>query len=315
MTKRILIVISGILIFFTVAFLGYDLLKKSVSPCDSIFEQTTTQLDTKLKLAKAEAGLSIGKEKIQDLTEDAQKMALNLKACCVVLDAGQVNSNQFLTCKDSAEKYEAQIDTIMVQLEEVKMAKREGRSDVIEEKQRQIDAAVSQARSISQTFGDQVQKIERKIAEAEPRPKGTEYFSDDFDGRDLASHWKIINPASDAFLVEKGELLVLNSTPAKLSKENVPNLFRLTKPMPEGNWMATVRMRVDFQTGQERVFFGLYADPQNYLLNILSTGTGSCHSGGSYRYHLYGTPTKVHKGEPTSSTMEVWNIPRVREEP
>ena len=312
MKNRMLIVFSGMLIFFVVAYLGYDLIKRRISPCDSIFEQTTTQLDTKLKLANAEAELSIGKEKIQDLTEEAQKMALNLKACCVVSGAGKINPNQFLKCKESERMYEAQIDIIKIQLQEVKMAKMEGSSDVIEEKQRQIDAAVDKARSISRAFGEQVKKIERKIAEANPGPKGTEYFSDDFNGRDLANHWELINPAPDALIVENGELLVLNSTPAELPKENVPNLIRLTKLMPKGNWVTTARVRVDFQTGQERIFFGLYEDPRNYLLNVLSTGTGSCYSGGSYRYHLYGTPIKVLKGEPTSSTMEVWSILRCK---
>ncbi len=134
-------------------------------------------------------------------------------------------------------------------------------------------------------------------------------LSDDFDGDALADHWEVLNANRDAFLVENGQLLAVNSTPGKFSDDSIENLFRLTRPMPEGDWVVTARLSIDFQTNQERIFLGLFQDKQNYMIGQLSTAAGQCVSGGSYRLHLYLSPAKMVNGKATSSRHQVWSIP------
>jgi hypothetical protein len=111
--KRTLIILSGTIAILVIAFFVYDLLKGIVSPCETIFQQTSVQLRNKLELINTEQEAFIGKEKIQDLTEAAQVTALNLKTCCIVLKAGNVDSNQFLQCKDTAKKYEEKVEHVI----------------------------------------------------------------------------------------------------------------------------------------------------------------------------------------------------------
>lgn len=157
----------------------------------------------------------------------------------------------------------------------------------------------------------QVAEVTQAKSEPEPAPAEPEiYFFDDFDGEDLAEHWEVFNPNPDAFIVEEGELLAISSDPASFADENIENLFRLIEPMPKGDWVATARFSVDFQTVQERIFFGLYDDKDNYMVGELSTGMGSCYPGGSRSMHLYLTPTKAVRGKVTTGGNEVWSIKR-----
>ena len=79
--------------------------------------------------------------------------------------------------------------------------------------------------------------------------------------------------------------------------------------MPKKDWRVTMKLHVDFQSGQERIFFGMYHDKENYLLSLLSPEMGSCYPGGSHKIHLYVSPTKATSGKLASNKVDVWNIP------
>jgi len=147
----------------------------------------------------------------------------------------------------------------------------------------------------------------KKVVQETPKPERTIYFHDDFDGDDLSEHWEIINPDPDSFIVENGELLMINSTGASFAGENIGNLFNLSKPLPEGDWTATAKITVDFQSRLEQVFFGLYADKENYLVSILNTGYDGNHG----RHYLFVSPTKASKGAITHNRAKVWGTERV----
>ena len=96
-------------------------------------------------------------------------------------------------------------------------------------------------------------------------------------------------------------LLVISSRPASLAKGNIGNLFRLNKPLPKGDWTTTAKIRVDFQSLSDRVFFGLYHDKKNYLVNVLSLGYyNGVHS-------LFVSAYKALKGKITTSSRSVWS--------
>lgn len=105
--------VFGGLAGMAVLYIGYDLIKTRMSPCESIFRQTAVSLSTKLKFLKAEGELAIGHDKMAELSERAQMTALNLKTCCTVLDAGRLNPEQFITCKSKARSYESRVDEIV----------------------------------------------------------------------------------------------------------------------------------------------------------------------------------------------------------
>src|SRR6202008_459880 len=55
-----------------------------------------------------------------------------------------------------------------------------------------------------------------------------------------------------------------------------PNMFRLNKPIPDSNWVITLRFNVKFQTLRENLTFGLIDDAQNYLSAQLYARSACC---------------------------------------
>jgi hypothetical protein len=96
-----------------VLYLGYDIAKDRISPCETIFRQTTMGLSTNISFLRTEAQLQLGRETVTELDERAQMAALNLKTCCTVLDAGRVNPEQFLQCKAKARAYDHEIGDLV----------------------------------------------------------------------------------------------------------------------------------------------------------------------------------------------------------
>lgn len=97
---------------FAVLYLGYDLIKGKVSPCETIFQQASAGLTTKIEFLKAKGEIKLGASKVAELDERAQMAALSLKTCCTVLDAGRINPEQFLECKSKTRAYDERIEDI-----------------------------------------------------------------------------------------------------------------------------------------------------------------------------------------------------------
>ena len=114
-------------------------------------------------------------------------------------------------------------------------------------------------------FKEAVAAVKKEVQATKAKPK--EYFRDDFDGDELADHWEVVNPDPDAFIVEDGGLIILSSgNSTHLDSGKVPNIFKLTTPLPKGDWTLSAAIDVAFQTTLERPFIGLYQDEKNYLI-------------------------------------------------
>lgn len=111
-----------------------------------------------------------------------------------------------------------------------------------------------------------VQKVAQKAPPA--KPKSNVFLFDEFDGEKLKDHWEVLNPDPDSFIVENGKLTVIGNTAAKLKTGKVKNIFRFKNPLPKGDWVATMKFNMGYQTGREAAFFGVYNDKANYITGI-----------------------------------------------
>jgi hypothetical protein len=105
--NKTLVALAGIAAAMVASYFGYELIAPNVNQCESIFQQTAPGLDTNVKFLESEGGVVLGRKQIQELSERAQEIALNLKSCCVM--AGSGNLDQFNQCKASAVLYDKQV--------------------------------------------------------------------------------------------------------------------------------------------------------------------------------------------------------------
>ena len=113
---------------------------------------------------------------------------------------------------------------------------------------------------------------------AEPKP--TEYeevWRDDFDGEELADHWEVINPDPESFIVENGVLTVIAASHEPLQgSDKLSNIFRLTKPLPKGDWTVTMRLKPEVSTFRENYIMGIYSDKDKMLTATAGTRLYCC---------------------------------------
>ena len=143
--------IVGLIVILAVIYFSYDLLKRIISPCDSIFEQTTSQLSTKVELFMTNTDIVVGSKKIQEISESAQETALTLKACCKV-SKGDSREDKFNECKNTTSKYEDKIDSLIAQVTEAKKAKTEGNSETYNQNITKINQSIDEVNSMTSSF-------------------------------------------------------------------------------------------------------------------------------------------------------------------
>lgn len=127
-----------------IAYFIYDRMRPR---CDSIFEQTTTKLSGNLEFIKTKGELFVGREKVQELAEGSQKVALHLKTCCVAQQTGIMGPEQFQGCMNAAKDYESKIVRVTTIISEAQVAKDQGNPQLVEQKAAQARETLSAASS------------------------------------------------------------------------------------------------------------------------------------------------------------------------
>jgi hypothetical protein len=149
--------VAGLVVF---GYFAHDYLSRTISPCETIFEQTSTQFDLKLNHLDIDGSLGLGRRQVQELTENAQVTALNLKTCCIVLNAGDVDPDQFLQCQDAGRQYGNKLDTIVAQVERLRSAQATGVADAIESLRGEIASTVDEAKAVAQNLRQEIIQLE-----------------------------------------------------------------------------------------------------------------------------------------------------------
>jgi hypothetical protein len=138
--KKSFVILAGTIVVLAIAYFAYDLIKpKMTSPCESIFQQTATTFKSNLEIIKSKGELSIGQEKIQDLTEASQRVALNLKTCCIMSENGKLSSDEFLKCQAMGDQYSNQINSLAQNVSAAQQASASGDATLAQQKMNSIN--------------------------------------------------------------------------------------------------------------------------------------------------------------------------------
>jgi len=150
-TQKPLTILAVTGVVLVVAYLAYDFFRPK---CDSIFDQTATKMGGSAEFLKSKGELFVGREKVQELAESSQKVALHLKACCVAQRSGNLNGEQLQGCMNGAKDYGSKILQVSSILSEAQAAKDQGNQQLVEQKTAQAKEAVSAAsKSASELAG------------------------------------------------------------------------------------------------------------------------------------------------------------------
>ncbi|HFC92302.1 MAG TPA: hypothetical protein ENJ51_05760 [Leucothrix mucor] len=114
----------GFLTFLVVSYFAYDLLIKKSNPCGQLFEQTSASLTTKINVLEKDTSLTIGRNRIQELSASAQQMALSLQSCCIAAQTDKISGEQFLQCQTGTTTYANRLDVIAARLATLEEAKK-----------------------------------------------------------------------------------------------------------------------------------------------------------------------------------------------
>ena len=156
--KSTLVAIAGITAFVIISYLGYDLLKSTVAPCESILEQSAVQLKTDLKLLGSGTEIKLGREKVQELTAQAQLAGVNLKGCCIVLKMGKINADEFLKCQGAIQDYKSQVQVISQQINKAVSAQKSGDTEQFKDAVESIEKKIEEGTRQSKDFKARVLK-------------------------------------------------------------------------------------------------------------------------------------------------------------
>lgn len=157
--NKTLVALAGIAAFLVVAYLGYSLLAPQVNQCEAIFQQTAPSLEANVKFLKTEGALVLGQTQIQELSNQAQQIGMNLKSCCVMAGAG--NLDQFNQCKASAVLYDKQVAEAVAAVKSVPDSGTD-QAQKQKEAEERLAQIIQSANEASSALKQQVEQISNK---------------------------------------------------------------------------------------------------------------------------------------------------------
>lgn len=118
-------------------------------------------------------------------------------------------------------------------------------------------------------LSDALAEVQKVVAEAPPpapaEPVRERVFFDDFDGADLSEHWVVNNPNPDGYIVENGNLLMVNGEVGGFNKTDGANIIQLERDLPDEDWDIHTTFTGKFKTLRDIIQVGLRTDDKNYL--------------------------------------------------
>ena len=147
-----LMIIAATAVLLVIIYFVYQGLIRS--KCDSIFEQTENRLRGNLEFIKIKGELVLGREKVQELSEGPQKVALHLKTCCIAQEARRMKTDEFQVCMNGAKDYETKIVQVATNIKEVKAAEEQQKLELAKQKTEQAKEAANEAISTEKNLGN-----------------------------------------------------------------------------------------------------------------------------------------------------------------
>ena len=142
MQKHIpLIVVALTIVVLAIAYLIYD----SRARCDSLFAQTATRLGGKLAAGKTSIEFAMGRDGVQKVADDNQKVALHLESCCLAQQLRHMSAGRYQSCVNGAKEYERRIIQIVDASREAKAAQDQGNPQLASETAAQVRDAATKA--------------------------------------------------------------------------------------------------------------------------------------------------------------------------
>lgn len=99
------------------------------------------------------------------------------------------------------------------------------------------------------------------VAQADTGP----FFVDEFDGAELAEHWVLQNPDPNSYLVDAGQLLLLQNQVSTMRGAGT-NIVSLDHPLPRGDWDAEIELILEFKRQHSVFEFGFFDTADNLLV-------------------------------------------------
>jgi hypothetical protein len=146
-----LIVIAATVCLLTLMWFVYRGLGRS--RCDSIFEQTADRVQADLDFIKVKGGVTLGTEKVQELTDSSQKVGLHLKSCCIAQQAKALNADQLQVCMSGAKDYQTQIIQVATNIKEATAAEEQQKPELAKQKAEAAKEGVSKVGNTAKTLG------------------------------------------------------------------------------------------------------------------------------------------------------------------
>lgn len=158
---------SGVLV---IAFFVYN---SGHSSCDGIVKQTFPNLAANLAAFKASGEGIIGKEKIQDIDAQSQKIVALLKTCCLSLHNGSMKPEKHQLCLSKAKNFEEKLLQVSKVFEEAEADMQEGKLQEMDEKVTEAQTLVDEFTLIvrdldSLTEADETVNPAKPIESAKP---------------------------------------------------------------------------------------------------------------------------------------------------
>jgi hypothetical protein len=141
-----LIVIAATVCLLALIWFVYRSLSRS--RCDSIFEQAADRVRADLEFIKVKGGVTLGAEKVQELTDSSQKVGLHLKSCCIAQQSKMLNADQFQVCMSGAKDYQTQIIQVAANIKEADAAEKQQKPELAKQK---TDEAKEAATKVTNT--------------------------------------------------------------------------------------------------------------------------------------------------------------------
>lgn len=153
--KKLSTVLPLTIVVVVLAYFVFKIAGPYINPCESMVQETSTSINAKLKFIKTNASFALNENKLNDLSDQTELTAYNLKSCCIGGAKGFFKEDEsFAKCLNDANSYNIKLQSAIDYIKLAEAARNDGNSQVEQENVQKVNQVLGYSYQLERSYNN-----------------------------------------------------------------------------------------------------------------------------------------------------------------
>ena len=166
--KKLSTVLPLTIVIVVLGYFTFKIVGPYINPCESMVQETSTSLNANLQFIKSNASFTLNENKLNNLSDQTELTAYNLKSCCIGGTKGLFKEDgSFAKCLKDANSYNNKLQVAIDYIQLGEAARENGNNQAEQENAQKVNQVLGYSYQLERSYNnaaDALNDVANKIS-------------------------------------------------------------------------------------------------------------------------------------------------------